>query len=175
MEDQITEIVTKKSLPELSEETRAIVARLRKVEVNETISYADLRHLMTKDPQNDGRHHLQSAMRILLRDDSIVFGCVPGIGYKRLDDPGKLGASRRRIKHISRTSWVGMKEIATVDPEKLTKDQQLAYATNTVQLHIARKAASSRGGRAVAQLATSGKPPELAAALDALRDATKKN
>jgi len=74
-----------KSIPEMSQETRLIIIRLRKLEENDTITYADLQGLM---PGNTDRSKLRqrvaSAAASLNRDEGVVIACVRGMGYKRL-------------------------------------------------------------------------------------------
>ena len=112
----------KPSIPEMSEATRAIISAMRDVPVGDTITYRQIEAIIRDDPQQR-RGIIQSARRVLLRDDGIAFGAVVGIGYRRLDDAGKLGALGSQMRRGRRAAQRGLHVAASIQPDKLDSAQ----------------------------------------------------
>lgn len=108
-----------KSSFELSVDTQVLVKRLRDVKPGETIEYQEMSGVIGRDVQTKGRGNLDSARRILQRDEKIVFCSVRAIGVKRLEnsDIAKLGAGA--LQHIGRTSRNASRKILCADYDKL--------------------------------------------------------
>jgi len=56
---------------------------------------------------NELRPTIIAAKRYLERDESIVFECIRGEGYKRLDDSAKVDSLKTFTRRIRRTATMG--------------------------------------------------------------------
>ena len=75
---------------------------------------------------NELRPTIIAAKRYLERDESIVFECIRGEGYKRLDDSGKVDSLKTFTRRIRRTANNGQLRAHTVEKrEQLTNDDRL--------------------------------------------------
>jgi len=89
---------------ELSTDTRALVDRLRSVEVDEAVSYSTLSELIGQDVTKKARGLLESARRILQRDERMVFDVQRRVGLVRMTDSGIARSGSRDIEHVGRTA-----------------------------------------------------------------------
>ena len=86
------------------------------------------------------RPHLHNARKYLERDEAIVFECIRGVGYKRLNDSEKVESTKTFTRKIRRTANAGVARINTIeDREALSNDEQLmATIQETALLSIQR-------------------------------------
>jgi DNA-binding winged helix-turn-helix (wHTH) protein len=89
---------------------------------------------------DDLRAALHSARKYLERDEAIVFECIRGVGYKRLNDSEKVESTKTFTRKIRRTANNGVTRINTVeDRQALSNDDQLmATIQETALLSIQR-------------------------------------
>ena len=67
-----------------------------------------------------------SARKALEKDESIVFECIPKVGYKRLDDIEKIESLKTFTRRIRRTANNGVLRTNTVeDKNNLSNDERL--------------------------------------------------
>lgn len=67
-----------------------------------------------------------AAKRYLERDESIVFECIRGEGYKRLDDSGKVDSLKTFSRRIQRTNSNGQLRANTVEkPNELSANDKM--------------------------------------------------
>lgn len=111
--DQVQRIPS--SQPECSMETRLLAERLRKVTVGEVIPYAWLCKLVNLDVQHKRRDLLDSARKIVQREDDMVFEAVTGTGLKRLDDVGILSTGHQGLTRMAGLSKRSLGKLACVD------------------------------------------------------------
>lgn len=75
---------------------------------------------------NELRPTIIAARRYLERDESTVFECIRGEGYKRLDDSEKVDSLKTFTRRIRRTANNGQLRAHTVEKrEQLTNDDRL--------------------------------------------------
>ena len=89
---------------------------------------------------DDLRAALHSARKYLERDEAIVFECIRGVGYKRLNDSEKVESTKTFTRKIRRTANAGVTRINTIeDRDALSNDEQLmATIQETALLSIQR-------------------------------------
>lgn len=117
----------KRSIPELSVDTQVLMRALREVAVGETIAYADLSKLISRDVQGRARGLLNTARRRLELDEQMVFAPVIGEGLKREDDMGILAMGQRDIQHIRSTARKVTRRCALVDYDKLPAEAKRTH------------------------------------------------
>ena len=117
---------TKKSIVEISYESKLLYERLKTLEVNGFVSYADLSELIGRNVQQY-RSHLTTAIRKCLSADSIVIEAVRNEGVKRLADGDILKIPKRVRDHIRKGCRRGIKKISTVNYDTLTREQQVSH------------------------------------------------
>ena len=76
-------------------DTQTVVDRLRASEIGDLVTYASISEALGRDVTNGARSVLQSARRIVLNEDQMVFGVVTRVGLKRLSDVEIVDAADR--------------------------------------------------------------------------------
>lgn len=104
----------KRTIPELSADTRFLIAALERVGVGEIVAYATLSEAVGRNVQREARGCLSTARRHLL-DDKAVFEAVAGVGLKRLADQDKIGVADAAMRHIRNTSRTAVKKLEAVE------------------------------------------------------------
>lgn len=120
---------TKRTLiPELSHDTETLAACLRTVPVGGTVSYETLSGLIRGNVQQGARHLLDSARRIVQREEQAVFGTIRGVGLKRLTDTDKARTGGASLQRINRTSRRGIQILSCVqDFDKLDLNDKVKH------------------------------------------------
>lgn len=127
---------TKKAIPDLSLESQLLYKRLKELKINDFVSYQELSDIAGRDVQGRGRGNLHTAMRLCLRQDSIVLKAVIKEGVKRIDDVSNIkgGNSLNRIKRIARRRRA---ELHCVDYKSLNRELQAQHNIELSQLGAA--------------------------------------
>jgi hypothetical protein len=118
----------------VSFETTAIVERLRKATPEAPfVPYTELSALIGKDVQTDGRHNLEAAKNIVLRENGINFGTVWNEGAKLLDDRERVSTGegiKDRIRRIARKGYRSVTSVQNFDALPMeAKVKHHAYVT----------------------------------------------
>jgi len=93
-----------RSIPETCAGSLAIAKRLSDLPVGNIVEYKELSGLAGKDVRGKGAYMLQTARRILVRENNLMFGTVRGVGIKRLDDSAIADAGPVYIKQIRKSA-----------------------------------------------------------------------
>lgn len=104
----------KKSIPEMSADTRAIVQRLARCKPQDMVTYKELSALVGRNIQNGARYLLSSAIRALLRD-RMVFESVRNEGVKRLADGEIVDTSGTILPRVRRMAKRGIRKLTAVE------------------------------------------------------------
>lgn len=94
------------------------------------VEYGELSRLISGDVQGKHRYLLETARRVLVKEDRIVVECVFGKGVKRLENdaiPALGDLARGRISRLSKRT---ARKLACADYEKLSKEQRLEWNTH---------------------------------------------
>jgi len=112
---------------EASIDVRQLVERMKNTACGEVVGYRELSQLIGRDVTVH-RHLIESARRILLRDHNMVFRCVINEGYKRLEDAQVVDVVNvDRRKRARRQMKLAVRELSTVDYDKLPAQQQTKH------------------------------------------------
>lgn len=154
--------IVKRSIPEVSGETLALADFLRTIPAGDVALYQDLSAVAKVNVQKEGRGRLNSARKIVLREDTMVFAPVRGLGMKRLRDEDIAESSGSAVKSINRKAHRELKKSRC-----LTNVQALPVHTQVkLYTHLSVLAAfeTISGGKSVRQLANviEHTPSELA-------------
>lgn len=160
----------KKTLAEMSTDTRFILQRLQKAEEEEVVTYEELSTIIGRDVTKKARPNLQSAMRAALRD-RMVFECVRKIGVKRLKNsqiPDVVSTNTiTRIRHQARK---GVRKLGCTDVSKLTRSEQLRMYASMSMLGTIASVATEKKVQALEKVCVGGELP-LAKTLEAFKEA----
>ena len=119
----------KKTIQEMSADSRAVYQRLGKCKVGDVVAYQELSTLTRRDVQGKDRYIMETALRNSLRDGR-VFGCVRAVGIKLLAD-GEIVAEAEaipgRIRRLSRRA--SRKLMAVRNFDALPNDQKARHNT----------------------------------------------
>jgi hypothetical protein len=121
----------KKSIAEISIDSHAIYQRLIKLAPGEMIGYNELSAIIGRDFKAFGRGNYDTACRIALRDNKMVFVSVRNEGIKRLENeaiPCVIGTGS--ISKIRKMSQRSAKKIMASDYDTLSNNGKLAHSTN---------------------------------------------
>ena len=100
-------MATRKTILELSIESRLVYNRLLEAEPGSIITYKELSTLIGSNVQNGSRFALTTACRKLMNDDRRVYKSVRNIGIKRLDNEAIVAAGDSMIKKIRKAATRG--------------------------------------------------------------------
>lgn len=103
------------AIGERSIDTRLMHKHLRTLKIGDMATYEELGELLGRSGrwvQTTGHARLRSSVRIALREDHMVFGSVPRVGVKRLDDEGIIATAGAATTHIRRTAHRAMEKVA---------------------------------------------------------------
>jgi len=127
----------KKTIAELSIDTKTLYDRLVGADVGENISYKDLSSLIMRDVQSEARGNLNSARRMAMRDNQIVFGVIIGKGLKRLSDAETAKTGNVSLSKIRRETRRGIKRVTAIsDFDSLPNDSKIAHHTSLSVLGV---------------------------------------
>ena len=96
-------------------ETEMIYDRIRKANINEVITYTELRALINADVQSDARRYLYTARNWALRDDNMVFGTIRNVGIKRITGDEVIGETDMALRYIHNKTNYALKVIKATD------------------------------------------------------------
>ncbi len=121
---------------ESSEDVKKIVGHLINCSLNGTIAlYEDLEKLVPNILEY--RYKLDSALRIVLNNHGYMFKCVTSVGYRPVENNGKvqaIGATRfNRIKSQVRK---GQKELKTVEYAALETKEKINFNSVEIKLGV---------------------------------------
>jgi hypothetical protein len=103
-----------KAIPTISLDARMLYDRLKKLEIGEVVSYADLDSIVGRSVQGAAYGQLTTARRKALREDAMCFAPVMGIGIKRLLDVEIVATGEWFTRKIKRTAGRALRTMATV-------------------------------------------------------------
>jgi len=120
-------------------ETTELITRLQEVPVGGVISYGELSEAIGKNVCKEACGYLQSARRILMAEQHIMFEPVRGTGLRRCDAQGKTRAVDKKMKGAHRAAVRGLKtldHITEVERTELTPEQRLRLDASGIILHM---------------------------------------
>ena len=106
----------KRAIQELHIDSRTLYDRLEKVElINPIITYRELGDLIGRNVQKQARGNLYTAIHMMQREHTIVFGTVKGIGLKRLNDEEVAHTGGGVLQHIKRATTRGIRKLICIE------------------------------------------------------------
>lgn len=121
-----TEIVTRKSITNISAEAVKISEIMGKMQPGDIIEYKELSSFVGFDVTKD-RGPLYTAMKLLKRERKMVFDVVIGKGFTRLADSDIVATHDRTIRRIRRTAKRGARTVACANYDALSREDQTKF------------------------------------------------
>jgi hypothetical protein len=120
----------KKTIQQLSIDSRTLYDRLVKVEVGAEIRYPELSDLIGRDVQSEARGNLMTARNMARREKGMVFGVITNVGLKRLADEEIVGVGMRAVTSIGKASRRAMQKLVCVQNfDKMKPETQVKHNT----------------------------------------------
>lgn len=104
-------------------DAQTITKFLEEIPVGAIATYEEISRLINDDIQAN-RGPMETARRILLRENQIVFGAVHGIGLKRLDATEIVEQEQGTVIKVRRATTRAMKRLASADFDSLPPPEQ---------------------------------------------------
>ena len=125
-----------KSIPELSVDSGLLYERLKKTEKGETVSYSDLSGIIDRDVQKEGRGYLDTARKMALRLNGLVFEAVRNVGIKCLTDEENASTTgSHAFCRIRRVTSTAVKKLTALDDfDKLSNSAKIQHNTSLSML-----------------------------------------
>ena len=123
------ETTTNKAIPELSVDTQVLAKLLRSAGPDELVTYAAMSIAIKRDVRVVARHLMESARRIVQREDGKVFECVFGEGLKLMTDSAKAGLGSHAAGRMRNISKRTLSKMATTSFEALSNEDKVAHNT----------------------------------------------
>lgn len=150
-------------------DAQVIIDRLKNTEYGEVVSYSELCEMIGRK-MKELPGPLGTARNRLMRDSSMVFGVVRGIGLKRLNDAEKIGFASANIDRVRRSANRGITVLQSINVDNLEKVDvsklNLTYSHLGVLAYVSSGKARDKIEQKV--IANNGKVP-AGITLDALR------
>jgi hypothetical protein len=140
-----------KTISELSLDTRILVERLKALRHDEEVTYQELSELIGRSVQGEARHTLQSARRIVEREERIVTACVRNQSVKRLADAvvvTTVGVNARQ--GMRRKAARAIRKLVAVDFPNLPNELKVKQNAEVSQLGALRVFAKDTAQRKIA-------------------------
>lgn len=140
-----------------SVESRLIAQEMAKMNVGDIITHEQISEIMGV-PMKDKPGPVYTAMKRLLRDENKAFGCVRGVGYKRLNDVEILAEGESTAASIRRRAKRSVERHMLVDFDKLNASQKTRFSAQSAVLGaIAMMARSTSIQKIQGKIADAGK------------------
>lgn len=104
---------------DLNVDTQVIIGILKQTKVGDLIPYAVMSEAIKRDVMHRARYVMDSARRVLLREEGMVFGPVTGQGLRNMSDVEKVGSAPRYIESMRRKATKGIKVVTAVKFDEL--------------------------------------------------------
>lgn len=117
----------KRTIPAVSIEAKELYAYLTSTEPGAIVSYEDLNTIAGRCVQTVARSSLNTARKMCIRNDQIVFEPVWSVGLKRLSNdeiPDTVTSKLSRIRRLSKRAAV---TLACVDYDSLSNDLKIKH------------------------------------------------
>lgn len=118
------------------EYTERALRVLGSVPQGHTILYSEITSALGLDAQTEGRHYVDSARRILLRERDMVFDPIIGEGLKRLTNKEIASRGKFSLRRINRMAKRESRKADCLDSASpdLTNEDKLKHAAHSVML-----------------------------------------
>jgi hypothetical protein len=137
--------IVKKTIPEVSEETKILVSVLREAKTGETVSYKKLSAAINRDVQREAYGLLSSARKIVQREDRTVFVPVLNEGLRNATDQIILDIESGGVRRIRRCARRVIRAGACLkDYVALSADEKVKHNVALTQLALASRATQGR-------------------------------
>lgn len=118
----------KSTIKQASIDAKLIVIRLQKASIGEIILYSELSSLIGKNVQKEARFAMETARRIVLRENDFVFDAVRGVGLKRLSPEETIDVAGSFVSTVRKSANRAKSKLNTVDPGQIGKEHFAKYA-----------------------------------------------
>lgn len=143
---------------EISTDARLLMQAMADTEVGDVVTYDTLSSIISK-PVAAAYQPLRTALRRLLKDKDMVFGCVTGVGFKRLNDAEIVAEGEHAAARIRRQARRAVERQMKADFSKLSNEQKRRF---TAQVSIMATVAFMTRETRIAKLADQVKPAPAA-------------
>lgn len=158
-----TETDPRPHVGQLSVDSIMLSKRLATAQFGDVINYSELSKLIGRDVQNDARGCLVTAMKIVRRDNQIVFGTVRNVGIRRLNDDEIVDTPKAAFRRIRNISTKAGRVLACADTSKLPPEKQRAASA---ALSVAGAIALFSSAKSLLKLEAVAKPAAIPAKID---------
>lgn len=122
-----------KSIPEKSDDTRRIEARLRDARIDEVVTYDELSRIIGRDVRNHCMNNIYSARRILMKEN-MHFGTVIGEGIKRLSPDDSVKSAQLCTKRAKNAARKGIKTLKHIEYSELSEEAKKVHLVESTKL-----------------------------------------
>jgi hypothetical protein len=146
--------MTENTMFQMSADARLLIQHMSKATVGQTITYDELKGVISR-PVDGSSGALRTALKRLLRDKGFVFGCVPKVGFKRLNDVEIVAEGAQAADHIRRKAKRSIERQMKADFTKLSREQQGRF---TAQVSVMASIAFMSGSAQMEKIASKSSP-----------------
>lgn len=116
-----------KSIPEISVDAQHLAKRLETVKPGEVVGYQELSALIKRDVQGVAAGILNTARKLIQREQRAVFASVRGVGLKRLDDAGIVSQGQAAVAGIHRAARRNSRKLGCAEYERLSASDRVKF------------------------------------------------
>lgn len=138
-----------------SADTSLLVTLFSRCEIGDTITYKSIEQTIGRSVQSR-RSPVLSALKILEKENGFAFECIPNVGYKRLDDTGKVRSTHSMREKQHRISRRAVRRLSTVNTENLQDSDRRDYYTQLSLQGAMEHATTQRAQKTIAAKVNGG-------------------
>ena len=109
---------------EIGIDAQLLAKRLGQMTQGEEVDYAELGKIVGRDVQVEARGALQSARRVVHREQGLVFGVKRGWGLRCLEDAEIIHTAAGTMRHIGKMARRKSRDLAAVKDYAALSDQE---------------------------------------------------
>ena len=120
----------KRPIGSLAIDSKQLVERMAATKPEEVLTYEEMSLLIGRNVQTAARGNLATARHICQKQYNIVFGVIPNIGIKHLNDVDTINTGQSSIDHIRRTARRAAHRIVSLkDPDSVPNEVKIRQFT----------------------------------------------
>lgn len=139
-----------------SADTRLLFQLMERAEMGQVITYEAMGNAISR-PVSGASQPLRTALHKLLRERNMVFACIHGRGFQRLDDGQIVAQGEHEAKRIRRHAVRALEKQMKADFSRMNREQQARF---TAQSAVLSTIAYMAKEKQISRIASAAKPDD---------------
>lgn len=151
----MSETTERKGIAELSIDTRLLANHLSKANPGDVLTYDDLSKVIGRDVRGkQGYQRLQSARRVVRRENDMIFATIAKVGLRCCDDAGKVRIANGYIDRVHSAAKKGINVVSAINYDKLENNDRIALNATASHLGVLHQITTAKAQKKLTQAVT---------------------